>query len=532
VTEIVFFYRARHAKERIPVAAGELVALIENVEYVFEFPTPPHKAELGELAEMGYDAISDTMGTLKFSNFVGETTLAGARLKVISSKLGDLGVAELLTQVSQLSSNLVFGWRAPSGFAVTGSGEQQAPLPFHQLQFLRDVILRRQPGSRLLDFFNAAARSPTRRFLMERPVVQTARVRNLNAHSIQDIFRHPERLMALTGEAAVESSPLTEALKMGSPPLEHFPTSISVSARRLTYDTPENRFLKHFLAECLSIVYRFLGDQKLHSIMRADCRAMVTALETANCALFLQEVGTLTSFSGPTQALAKAEGYKEMLELWIALNEHQSLPSSEELVQRLLQGKDVALLYEYWVFLKVLETISTALGHQAPPLGISRTDLGESLERGLRVQLTKDITVSFNPSFNRSACSAYSTPLRPDVVLTLIGARYAFDAKYRLQRLSRLEDAEEEEEEITVVRTDIYKMHTYRDAITNMRAAFVVYPGTEFLFFERGMQRRRTPEDIVEFDGVGAIPARPENHKQSALLDVIKTLLKNQRLLT
>lgn len=527
MSEVEFYYRARHEKNGIPVAANTVITLEENIEYIFEFQEPPTEIVLRQLTEMGYNPIDNRMGTIKFSNFVGITDLAGARLEVISSKLGDKGVTALLVQVSQLSSNLVFGWRSPSGFAVMGSGAQRAPLPFHQLQFLRKVILQNQPGSRLLDFFNTAARNPTRRFLLERPVVPTARARNLDSRSIQDIFRHPERLMMVANGSLIESSPLTSLLRMGCPLTEHFPAKVSVSARRLTHDTPENRFLKHFLAECLSIIYRFLDHKKLYSTMRADCREMVAILESANSASFLHEVGTLTSFSGPSQALTKAEGYKEILELWVALNEHQSLPSSDDVVQRLLQGKDISLLYEYWVFLKVLEAVSEASGNHAQPLAVARTELGESLEWGLQVQLTESITVSFNPSFNRSAHSTYSTPLRPDVVVTIAESRYAFDAKYKLQNLSTLE---EEEDGATVVRADIYKMHTYRDAITNMQAAFVVYPGSEFLFFERSMQCRRNPEEIKAFDGVGAIPARPDSDSQPLLLNLIEALLKEQSL--
>ncbi|WP_273627309.1 nuclease domain-containing protein, partial [Pseudomonas aeruginosa] len=79
--------------------------------------------------------------------------------------------------------------------------------------------------------------------------------------------------------------------------------------------------------------------------------------------------------------------------------------------------------------------------------------------------------------------------------MTLNGARFAFDAKYRLHWLTSLEDAQDDE--ASFVRADMYKMHTYRDAITDMKAAFVVYPGTEFVFCERGGGRRQCPGEMV-----------------------------------
>lgn len=530
MTEIAFYYRARRDEELIAAYKGDILALAENMEYVIHLTRAPLTSiELGRLKEIGYEPISNNMGVLVFRNFVGTTSLAGVRLKVTSTKLGHGGIADLLERVSRLSSNLVFGWRSPTELGAKSSAEQRAPIPYHQLQFLREVILRRSPGERLHDFFEAVERNPTRHFVLQRPVVQAAKARNFDARSVIDIFSHPERLVALDSQASVKGNPLAKALRIGQPPLEHFPTHVSVSSRRLSYDTPENRFVKHLLAECLSIIYRLLDEKNLHRQMRLDCREMATMLESSSRALFLSDVGVLCSFEGPTQALAKADGYKDLFDLWIALGAHQSLPGSESEVEQFLQGKNVALLYEYWVFLEVLQAVTTATNSVNGPVSVSRDNLGEALSRDLLVQLSSDITVSFNPSFIQSSHTNYSTPLRPDVVVSLGSYRYAFDAKYRLQWLSAANETQDND--ATFVRTDIHKMHTYRDAITNMRAAFVVYPGTEFVFFERGVGRRNAPIEIVTPDGVGAIPARPDDAQSSALLDLMRVLLSKSDLL-
>lgn len=518
-----FLYRPRRDKEAAQAFAGDVVALEENVEYVIEFPEPHSSLEIGALLEVGYDPITDTTGVLAFKNFVGTALLAGVKLRVISTKLGETGVSGLLEEVSRLSSSLVFGWRSPAGFSATASGEQQPSVPFHQLQFLRDVILRRQPGQRLQDFFAIVERSPTRRFLLERPVVSTERARNFDARSVTDIFTHPERLVAVRGTDAVSGSPLAQALGIGEPPVEHYPTRVSMSSRRLSYDTPENRFIKHFFGECLAIVYRLLDEANIHAQMRADCRVMASILEASVRSPFLSEVGVLTAFASPTQALGKGDGYKDILDLWLQLGAHQALPGNEGEVERFIQGKDIALLYEYWVFIKVLEAVCEATGTPSGAVTVSRSDLGEGLARGLVVSLSVGVSVAFNPSYTRSARSAYSTPLRPDVVVTLNGARFAFDAKYRLQWLASLEDSQDDD--ATFVRADLYKMHTYRDAITDLKAAFIVYPGSEFVFYERGGGQRQSPGEIAVFDGVGAIPARPEGAESSALLDLVQILV-------
>jgi predicted component of viral defense system (DUF524 family) len=270
-------------------------------------------------------------------------------------------------------------------------------------------------------------------------------------------------------------------------------------------------------------VYRLLDEANIHAQMRTDCRVMASILEASARSPFLSEVGVLTAFASPTHALSKGDGYKDILDLWVQLGAHQALPGNVGEVERFIQGKDIALLYEYWVFIKVLEAVCEATGAPSRAVTVSRSDLGEGLARGVVVSLPVGVSVAFNPSYTRSARSAYSTPLRPDVVVTLNGARYAFDAKYRLQWLTSLEDSQDDE--ATFVRADLYKMHTYRDAITDLKAAFVVYPGSEFVFYERGGDRRQSPEGIAVFDGVGAIPARPEGAESSALLDLVQALV-------
>ena len=61
-------------------------------------------------------------------------------------------------------------------------------------------------------------------------------------------------------------------------------------------------------------------------------------------------------------------------------------------------------------------------------------------------------------------------------------------------------------------------MHTYRDAISGLRTAFVVYPGSEFVFFERGGNFRIRPTDITSPDGIGALPLRPADQDPAASL--------------
>jgi hypothetical protein len=519
---LAFAYRPRQEDAKLwPVEAGATISFDERVEYVLSFAggCPPRIAQ--RLNELGGDLIAPDIGVLAFGNFVGRAELAGATIDVVSTKIGAGGVSRVLQEISELASSLVFGWRAPTGFEAAGDAADRSPVPYHQLQYLRRSMIAARPGERLQDWLAAIERSPTRRFEPERPVVSPERVRRLDHRAVRSIFTRIERLAPVPAITAIASNSLAKALTFGTPPQPHFPAGVAAPRSRLSFDTAENRFVKHAVGECLALVYRFVDHPELHASLRDDCRQMLSILEQAAGAPFLGEAGRLSGFHAPSQALAKADGYREVFGFWNALTSHVSLPRSTVETTRLLEGRDMARLYEYWVFLKLLEAVAKVTGLKpAGPPTIRHDDLGESLALGLSSGLGPDILVRFNPSYTRSAGGAYSTSLRPDVIVEFNGRRHAFDAKYRLDRLD-IAESDADDGAATYKRADLYKMHTYRDAITGLHTAFVVYPGSEFVFFDRSRVKHTTPAGLGAPDGVGAIPLWPANPDPAVQLEAV-----------
>lgn len=525
MSAVAFVYRARKGGEPAAAVVGEVVSIFENVEYVIEFAAIPKSADIARMLEIGYDPITSNTGILCFRNHVGASSIAGVTLRVISTKLGTDGVSKLLEDVSRMSASLVFGWRTPASHRATASKTSKAPVPYHQLQFLRQIVLRNAIGTRMQDYLHAIEISPTRRFVVERPVVGIERARRLDERSIREIFTRTERLAALPALSDLNTNVIATSLEFGSPARRHFPVRISEAARKFSHDTAENRFTKYFIKRSLAVVYKLLDNRAIHPQMQLDCRAMATILEMAASAQYLAGVKTLSALSSPTQVMLKSEGYKELWQLWNEFGAHMSLPSDEGDLEHLLQGRDVAQLYEYWVFLKVLEATLDALNIEAKAtVTVTMGDLGASMDRGLSVKISDTIRVNFNPSFTRSRGNAYSTPLRPDVVLDLDGRLYVFDAKYRL----KWKDLQDEiaDDDSTFLRADLYKMHTYRDAIRGVEAAFVVYPGAEFAFYEFNGELHQQVDAVLQFNGVGAIPSRPDTKvSPSVLYTLVKRLL-------
>ena len=114
-----------------------------------------------------------------------------------------------------------------------------------------------------------------------------------------------------------------------------------------------------------------------------------------------------------------------------------------------------------------------------------------------------DMTLYYQRTFPRGRGS-YSVDLRPDFALDLGSRLLLFDAKYRAETAEEFGTVPSGER--TFERDDLYKMHTYRDAITAAAAAFVLYPGDEMrLLPAEGAATDLNPA----FTGVGVLPLRP-----------------------
>ncbi|KAA2234907.1 DUF2357 domain-containing protein [Salinarimonas soli] len=522
-----FQIRCRKTGTSKEASQGDVLELEEQTEYVITLSSPYTKDFESRIVSLGGSMYGETIASLNFRNFVGRANLLGVTLDVRSRKLGPGGASALLQEVSDLASGLVFGWGSPTSFSTSPGLEARPPVPYHQLQLLRHVMLEERPGNRLQDWLAAIERAPTRRYLQERPLVSPDRVQSLDPQALVDIFANPDRLVPAPPGSPGWSTPLAQALTFGNPSRRHFPASVAAPQGQLSTDTPENRFVRHVVSECLALTNRFLDHRSIHADLRTACRQMGVLLHEALGRPLMAGVGRLSSLQSPSQALLKGEGYRELYGFWSDLRRYRSLPLTSEETTRLLEGRDVATLYEYWVFLKVFKAVRQVAGSLAvTPIRAERTELGESLVAGLEAKFGK-IRLRYNASFTRSSGGAYSTPLRPDVVLEFGEQRHAFDAKYRLDWLDT-DEKDPDDGTATYKRADLYKMHAYRDAIHGLRTAFVVYPGSEFVFFSRDGGKCASPSLVSVMDGVGAVPLRPASTAADGPLTDLIAILLNQ----
>lgn len=273
-------------------------------------------------------------------------------------------------------------------------------------------------------------------------------------------------------------------------------------------DTPENRFVMAFMRELLSAAER-LPDQswwvKVPKDRQQSVRETMTLLRQAVAHPAFSDVGPMRRYPRTSRVLMRREGYRQMLELW-QLFQWARRPFFD-LLQHAMDVRDVATLYEIWVFFALVDELSSGLG-ESPDLQLYLSD-----ESGLRWGAEARFGAIDRLIYNRQLQS-YSVPLRPDFLWEHGGEpEVALDAKFRLERKA-LSEADDDSDGATARRADLYKMHTYRDAL-GVRAAASVYPGDESVFFD---QREGRSEDfelcrliLSDCSGIGAIAMRPDH---------------------
>jgi hypothetical protein len=332
------------------------------------------------------------------------------------------------------------------------------------------------------------------------------------------------------------------------------PERISLYRNVQTEDTPENRFVKFALqgfSGFLALMRRRLDAAGTNDVrLRHELAVLIGQLDDALTADVFRGVSTPDMLPLGSPVLQRKEGYREVYQAWLKFDMAAQLvwQGGEDVYGA--GQRDIATLYEYWVFFKLLDIVTGVFKLDQPAAVelMEETADGFGLKLKCGEQLGFDgITFagarplrarfSYNRSFarnaHRSAAGSWTERMRPDYTISLWPADFSaneaeaqelmvhvhFDAKYRIDSIEQLfgrDDAELDEATATVdlseekqeqklgryKRADLLKMHAYRDAIRRTQGAYVLYPGDV-------PQRWQGYHEILP--GLGAFPIKPGN---------------------
>jgi len=322
--------------------------------------------------------------------------------------------------------------------------------------------------------------------------------------------------------------------------LTSLPEKITSSRKIDSIDTPENRFIKHALETFLKFITTIQKHAKEGRKLEKESSVLIANLATQLNHSFFNDISRPTTLKLNSPVLQRKEGYRQVLRGWLMFDLAAKLIWTGGNDVYSAGKKDIATLYEYWLFFKLLDLFQ--LIFEIEPKDIA--DLIEETDNGLNLKVkqgvftalsgvydsgSRKLSIQFN--YNRKfigkksypESGSWTTTLIPDYTLSFwpygiskakaeeqeVIVHIHFDAKYKIANLpSLLEISSERElnEEKRENRKGIYKnadllkMHAYKDAIRRTGGAYVLYPGHKSI-------NQKGFHEIIP--GLGAFPVRP-----------------------
>ena len=396
---------------------------------------------------------------------------------------------------------------------------------YQKFAFVKSII----DSSEFDDSVNKILTSPVTLWASSESVRDIRGVRRIGNSEISQISSNKNRAIIPDGH------PLKETL-------QSLPLKLSVYEKSETVDTPENRFIKH----ALSVFQQFCTDIFViapeKSRLKNESALLDEKLSNSLSHSIFKQISAPKTLPLNSPVLQRKEGYREILKVWLMFDLAASL-SWDGGEEDVYNGgkKDVATLYEYWLFFKLLDLVKETFGIKLPKIddliSISDDKLSLTLKQGSPLHISgeynakgRQLNIQF--SYNRSFIGGKSYPsagswtrtMRPDYTLSFwpvgldlntaeeeeLAVHVHFDAKYRVQRIEdivgaddiELSDEKKDNAKGIYKRADLLKMHAYKDAIRRTAGAYVLYPGESGNNFKpRGFH------EIIP--GLGAFSVRP-----------------------
>jgi len=356
--------------------------------------------------------------------------------------------------------------------------------------------------------------------------------------------------------SSTDRIPLSKSIQAGfSTQLSSVPRKIEVEYKRDTTDIQENQFVKFVLRSFINFCSDIQEYKNASDILKAEAQETQEKLYTHLDNQFFRQISMPQHMNMNSPVLQRKEGYREVLQAWLLYDLAAKLnwTGGDDVYNA--GKKNVATLYEYWLFFKLLELVSEFFNIKAKDkselIEYDKDKINLSLKQGhIRMVYGQQETFSrilnvafyYNRTFKKESdddesmhkAGSWTMAMRPDYTLSIWPGRITeaeaekqelivhihFDAKYRLDKIL-LEDKDIEEDmneelaeekkqqELKIYkRGDLLKMHAYKDAIRRTSGAYVLYPGDKD-------KEIRGFHEIVP--GLGAFKIRPGHWQEDSV---------------
>lgn len=444
--------------------------------------------------------------TIRFDNVIGFVNILGYQYDVRSKKLfdslsGNNQFQSLLDEITKISNSLTFNFKGTS----YGRRKTDYKYNWNDLEvfdYYYQLVFTFGNSNNLQSLLNQCLREPNSSNIEIVESLGIEKSKRVNS-SFYTKLGHSSNFGEINDNHSLANSAFAQKTfrKINRRLL---PLSVTNTLFLPSINTIENRFLKFFLEEIISICLRIINSS-FDAEIKTKAYRLQNRVRHFLLDPFFKNIQRLTFIPNSSSVLLKKSGYKEIYYHFIQSKFSFRPILDDQIRQSHRTGlKNIATLYEIWVFFKIAHQIFDGEI-------IDETFNGQVLKNGSMIGSyawqNEKYQLFFNKSYSRGRRESYSLTLRPDVSLLINGELYLFDAKYKFNA-----NNEEENDLLRIVKPeDIHKMHAYLDAIPKALVAIVVYPGNQFVFYNKEIDKGKLtePTHILDLNGVGAVPLIP-----------------------
>lgn len=396
------------------------------------------------------------VGTLKIPIVNKETSenFGNLELEVRSVKSGYRDdYRDMLELITEKCTDLLLQANSPVSQHIEVDYTKDSQTLYQKFSFIKSVI----GTSEFMEAVHRIVTSPVTKWteISEEKDIRTAR--RFSNSNIKEILKGGKRTQ------------LPDTHYLRSYGLNTLPERITSIRKADSVDTPENRFTKHALENFLKFCTDINSKAKefRHSKMVSESEILIRDLDAQLHHSVFKEISRPTTLKLNSPVLQRKEGYREILRVWLMFDLAAKLIWTGGNDVYSGGKKDIATLYEYWLFFKMLDLLQSLfeINHKEISELIKETPDGLNLQirqgkftalSGIYDSGTRRLNIRFN--YNRTFSGrkiypnfgSWTTTLRPDYTLSFwpVGISEAeaevqelivhvhFDAKYKIANLT------------------------------------------------------------------------------------------------
>jgi len=468
-------------------------------------------------------------------------------IRVLPSRMSYERYEQMLGDIQTISEDLLFQLQSPASERLTSRAQSYSSSALREYKLIKEVF------PKLADVISDIRRTP-----------HSQLTNHTQAEFIHQIKRFSSEVIPIPGPFIQ----LPQGVASGTA-ISVLPQLWSVEEHTLTYDTYENRLLKHFLwrqllPRLISIQEKATAEirkrresqrikqlqgweddeaekiQLLENVV-IDCQGLLQQCIAWGSVSFLKDVQMIGQRQQPSQILQKHPFYNRFYRIFLHFQKELGVNLDADRYVAELSVRKLSEIYETWsvfIIANAAMTILRKAGYQiisSNGFFAVRDDLFQfEVDRKAAVELLKGnrkILIRYEPLYEPAVqvveglVSKGLKQRTPDLSIELwefnkTRSVLIFDAKYRTEKNGV---------EATFLDDDLNKMREYRDTIawknrndhllrSIVKSAYILYPGDVL-------------EHDPEYPNIGALPLHPKMEKDqsvrvsTALTQILKQIL-------